>query len=210
MSLRWTLPILVALISGCASPVDGLWPPREGEASYRILVSVDSWHSVIGLWPKDDPRGAKMADIDEWGFVERDYYLDGDSGSSGTMRAMLVLSDGVVVRAREGEPWSERTYDPPARAWSFEISEEGHRRLREHLEAERLSEEPFRTGASTFFASTASYHALHHCHHFTARALREAGLPIWSAYSLFKWSLEAQLDRAAEMQSLQGSPEHGD
>lgn len=200
-SAPWLVLLTLTALNGCASPVEGLWPPADNEPRHRILVSIDRWHSEIGVWPEDDPRGERIADIEEWGFAEQAYYLKGEAGSSWEARAILVPSDGVVLRSRRGRPFSQRAPDPPAREWSFEIGAEGYRRLRAHLEAARSSDVALQEGPTTYFASRSSYHALHHCHHFTARALRAAGLPVWSSYSLFKWSLEMQLDRATGLQA---------
>ncbi len=195
----FSLPILSMAfgIFGCAQPVSGLWPPGVGDRTFRILVSVDSWHSVIGLWPESDRRGERMLDFEEWGYAEKGYYLEGDTGCSGTCRALFVPSTAVVQVTRAGRPWSERTPQPPGRSWSFELSERGYRCLREHLEKERIPEPIVaRTGPSEWYLAAADYHLFHHCHHWTARALRAAGLPVWSFYAPFRWSLEAQLDRA--------------
>jgi hypothetical protein len=188
--------LLIAWMGGCAQPVKGLWPPAAGEPSYHIVVSTDQWHSVIGLWPLDDPEGRSAAGLEEWSYAEKGYYLEGDSGCSGTLRALFVPSAGVLQESRLGRPWSERTPQPPARQWSFRLSERGYRALRSFLESEGASGSPIVEGESSWYAAAASYHLFHQCHHWTARALREAGLPFWSFYAFFKWSLEAQLDRA--------------
>ncbi len=189
--------LVSAWFGGCASPIEGLWPPEPGEKTHRIIVSVDSWHSVIGLWPEEDPEGKDMPLLEEWSYAERGYYLEGDTGSSGTMRALLVPSDGVVLVTRAGRPWNERTPQPPARTWSFELTEKGYQNLKRHLALERIPDTPYLVeGQVTWYLAARDYHAFHHCHHWTARALRTAGLPVWSSYSLFKWSFEAQLDRS--------------
>jgi hypothetical protein len=191
--------LVTAWFGGCASPVEGLWPPAPGDKTFRILVSVDSWHSVIGVWPEGDPGGHDLSLLEEWAYAEKGYYLEGDSGSSGTMRALFWPSTGVVQVTRAGRPWSERTPQPPARTWSFELTEQGYRNLRNHLAGERESARPHLVERdSEWYIADCSYHAFHHCHHWTARALRSAGLPVWAFYALFKWSLEAQLDRAME------------
>ncbi len=195
-----SLYLITAWFGGCAAPVAGLWPPPADAPAdaitHRIVVSVDSWHSVIGLFPLDDPGGVDMSRLEEWSYADRRYYLDGDTGCSGTMNAMFWPSDGIVQVARLGAPWSERTPQPPARLWSFELTVEGRQAIEAHLHAERSSTEPIRVGRSTWYPATHDYHAFHQCHHWTARALRSAGLPVWSFYAPFKWTLEAQLDRA--------------
>lgn len=46
---------LVLLTMGCASPVSGLWPPPTGAPARAIIVSVDTWHAVIGF-PREEAR----------------------------------------------------------------------------------------------------------------------------------------------------------
>ncbi len=200
-----TLPLVACALSawtaGCAGPIRELWPPAPGAETYRIVVSTDSWHSIIGIWPRADPRGDSMEGLEEWGYAEKGYYMEADTGSSGTMRALLVPSTGVLQLWRGGPLWSIRTPHPPAGQWVFELSERGHERLLQFVEGSKRSAVPLSSqwAESTWFEADRSYHAFHHCHHWTARALREAGLPIWPFYALFKWSLEAQLDRAVAM-----------
>lgn len=192
------------LHGGFARPVAGLWPPKPDEPTHRLVVSVDQWHSVIGVWPEvrasqkaGDP--ADYSELEEWSYSERAYYMDGDQGPRGVMRAMLVPSDAVVRATRAGKPWSLRAGAPPARLWSFRISEESRRRLMQHIKADRSSDRVVSTvRGSKWYEARRSYHGLHHCHHWTADVLRSAGLPMWTSHAQFKWSLERQLDRAAE------------
>jgi hypothetical protein len=192
--------LVAAACGGCASPVEGLWPPEPGAASHRITVSVDDWHSVIGIWPEGDSRGAEPSDLREWGYAERAYYHEGSMGSCGSLRAMLWPTEGVVVVHDEGRPMEEWSPDPPVRSWTFELTPEGHRALRAHLEGTLGSDTPFaEERGALWYEADRSYHAFHHCHHWTADALRAAGLPVTSFWAPFKWSLESQLDRAADM-----------
>ena len=185
------------LLGACASPVPGLWPPAEGEPSFRVQVSVDTWHSVIAIWPADDPAGADPGRMREWSYADRRYYLEGKTGCSGSCGAVLWPTDATVQVSEDPVPFYRRTPQPPARHWTFWLSSRGHRRLRVFLAAEKESKDVVSNLArSRWFVAKHDYYAFHHCHHWTARALREAGLPVWSFYSIFKWSFEAQLDRA--------------
>ena len=189
-----------AHLGGCASPVEGLWPPEPGAPSHRIVVSVDSWHSVIGIWPEGDARDTSPSGMREWAYAERGYYLEGSDGSSGSVRAMLWPSSGVIVVRADGQSLDEWSPDPPVRTWTFELTPEGHRALREYLESSRASAEPITEERGfLWYEADRSYHLFHHCHHWTAGALRAAGLPVTAFWAPFRWSLEAQLDRAEEM-----------
>ena len=101
--------------------------------------------------------------------------MEGDAGSSGTARAILVPSQGVVLVTRAGRPFAERTVQPPGRTWEFRIGDAGRQRMLAYLQAGRDEGEVLAvTGPTTWFPATASYHGFHHCHHFTAGALRAA------------------------------------
>ncbi len=193
--------LLSILFAGCAQPIRELWPPAPGAGSRVILVSIDRWHSMIALHHEQQGSSDRSRPWEEWGYAEQGYYLEGDSGCSGTMRALFIPSNAVVQIARTAVPWSERTPQPPARSWQFHLSESGYRRLVAFLEGSRESPEVIsRAFGCSWYRASDSYHAFHHCYHWTARALRSAGLPVWSFYSLFKGCLEAQLDRALEFQ----------
>ena len=110
---------LATFVNGCAQPIERLWPPPPGMATHQIVVSVDSWHSVIGVWPRSGPGSQEPGAIQEWSYAERGYYLEGDMGSSSTIRAIFWPSAGVVAVRDGGPPWSERTPQPPARQWRF-------------------------------------------------------------------------------------------
>jgi hypothetical protein len=185
---------VVVLAAGCAQPGAGLWPAEPGAATRRIVVSTDGWHSVIGL----NADRAPGEPVEEWGYARKSYYLEGDTGACGTLAALFVPGTGVVLQTKDPRTWAERTTQPPARSWEFELTDEGWTRLVAFIDAERASEEPVSHKAgATWYDANSSYWGFHHCHHWTASALREAGLPVWSSYALFKWSFEAQLDRAA-------------
>src|SRR5262245_58650358 len=106
------LYLVTAWSGGCAQPVRDLWPPAPGEKSHRIIVCTDTWHSMVGVWPADQADGAAFASLTEWGYAQKAYYLEGDSGCSGTLRALFIPSTSVVYVADAGKPWSERTPQP--------------------------------------------------------------------------------------------------
>lgn len=198
-----TALLVVALLpGGCAQPIRQLWPPPPGARSHVIQVSVDRWHSMIALHHEQTSPADESRQWEEWGYAEESYYLEGDSGSSGTMRALFVPSAAVVQVASTAVPWSERTPQPPARSWAFRLSENGYQRLLEFLAGSRASPVVISDALGySWYRASDSYHAFHHCYHWTARALRSAGLPVWSCYALFKGCLEAQLDRALGFQT---------
>ena len=179
-----------------------LWPPPAGAKTHTIRVSVDRWHSMIAVAHNDTSSARGDAQLwEEWGYAEKGYYLEGDTGCSGTLWALFVPSAGVVQVTHTRTAWSERTPQPPARSWTFRLSETGYERLCDFLEREKKSAEVISTaGGYSWYRADESYHVFHHCYHWTARALRAAGLPVWSFYAPLKSCLEAQLNRALTFQ----------
>lgn len=181
------------LAAGCAAARPELWPAGPGQPTRTILVSLDTWHAMIGF-PREDGR------IEEWGYAERGWYLEGRRGLSGALRAMLVPSAGVVEVTVAERVWAERTPQPPAELFRFELSEAGYDRLRRHLEATLGAREPVAVlDGSRFYPAREDYHVFHHCHHYAAAALREAGLPVSPGWALSRAALAMQLRRAARM-----------
>ena len=188
--------LLSCLLTSCASPVVGVWPPAPGARTHRVTVALDAWHSVVGVWPGTDPEGVSEHDHIEWGYADRDFYLTRNDGMSGCCGALFWPTEGVIRVARAGLSIYD-TRAEPARRWSFELSEEGYRRLIAFLKRERASGEIISdVGQSDWYSAEHSYQVFHHCNHWTTRALRTAGLPVWSFYSMFRWSFAMQMDRA--------------
>lgn len=186
-------------LGGCAAPVHGLWPPESNEDRFKVIVFADGLHSEIGIWSDDDPEGQELDRLVSWSYGEEKYYLERKRGVCGKLRATLLPTVGVVRVHRAGGRFRD-SQDLPEAIWTFCVSREGHNRLLAHVRAERASTAAVSTTEySDWYPAKRSYHALHNCHHWTARALRETGLPIWSSHALFRWSLERQLDRAEKM-----------
>ena len=198
--------VLSLHLGGCAAPVRGLWPAESDEERFKIIVFADALHSEIGIWPADDPEGRQPDDLVSWSYGEKKYYMEGKTGFGGKLRATLIPTEGVVRVHRAG--WRFRgSQHLPEKTWTFYVSRKGYDRLLAHVRAERASTAAVSTTEfSEWYAAKRSYHMLHNCHHWTARTLRKAGLPIWSSHALFRWSLERQLDRAERMM---GAPQGG-
>lgn len=197
MRSRLVLLFFLVLCQSCASPIADLWPPKPGTPSHRITVAMDAWHSVVGVWPADDRQGAAAGKAREWGFADRNFYLMRDDSLSGCCGALFWPTDAVIRVAPAGYGVIDRK-DAPPRRWTFRLSEEGYRRLVRFLEEEKADSTVIsRLAQSDWYAAKHNYQAFHHCNHWTTRVLRTAGLPVWTFYGMFKWSFEAQLDRAA-------------
>ena len=201
------LASILALAAGCASPIEGLWPPAPGEPSHRILVFSDHWHTSIGVWGQDDPEGRDPATYREWGYAHRGFYHDGETGSCAVCSAIFIPSAAVVLVRKDGEDMRTLSEHGPVLGWEFRLTPQGHRALLAHLEAEKAEPTPFDDlRGYDWYVATHSYHGLHHCHHWTIRALRAAGLPVWSIYATFRPWTRAQLDRAARIQEESRAP----
>lgn len=215
---------LSLLLSACASPVEGLWPPPQDSPARTIFVSLDTWHAMIAFPseptatgtqlsatgeeehrgasspPDHQPSTIRSSLFEEWGYAERAWYLEGKTGVSGVVRALFWPTGGVVEVGHYDRVWADRTPQPPAELFTLRLTEEGYRRLQQHLHATLLSEEPvaiFRQSA--FYSAVRSYHLLHTCHQYAAHALREAGLPITPFWAFNRTSLAWQLRRAARL-----------
>ena len=177
-------------------------PAFQALDSISIVVSLDAAHSMIAL-PAEAPMAYVSGDhgvagtghapgeprvYEEWGYAERAWFLEKRQGFTGVLRALFWPTEGVVEVGIHQSTWAERTQKPPVEAFRFEISRAGYLNLRSYLRATIASEEPVGVvGNSRFCVARSSYHLFHHCHHYTAKGLREAGLPIpiWGALNRY-------------------------
>ena len=178
--------------------------------SISIVVSLDAAHSMIAL-PVEAPvlnasgdHGIARTDgapgdprvYEEWGYAERAWFLEKRQGFTGVLRALLWPTEGVVEVGVNQSIWAERTQKPPVEAFRFQISKTGYLKLRSYLRATIASEEPVGiVGNSRFCVARSSYHLFHHCHHYTAKGLREAGLPISMSRALTRDGFARKLRR---------------
>ena len=175
-----------------------------------IIVSLDAAHSMIalpiessgshaggdyGVTGRNDARGEPRV-YEEWGYAERAWYLEKRQGVTGVFRALLWPTEGVVEVGMYESIWAERTQKPPVEAFRFQISKAGYLSLRSYLQSTIASEEPVGiVGNSRFCVARSPYHLFHHCHHYTAKGLREAGLPISMMGALTRGGFARQLRR---------------
>ena len=186
----------LAVLSGCAAPVTGPWPPAPGMAATTIHVSVDTWHAMIALPAEGRGGGA----FEEWGYAQRAWYIEGRQGALDAVRAMLSPGAGVVEVVLTDRLWAERTPQPPAEVFAFALAPVSYERLRAHLEATRAGPEPTEVlGSSRFYRARDDYHLFHTCHVWAARALLAAGLPLSPGTAITRAALTRQLERAARI-----------
>jgi len=194
------LPVLF-LLCGCAAPVQGLWPPPEGAPTHTIVVSLDTWHAMIAITLDERVTALDQKSVyEEWGYAEREWYLEGRQGITGALRALFRPSPGVVEIGLHEQVWAARTPQPPAETFVFRLSEAGHLRLRRHLLSTIGAPNPVLViDRVKFYPSKRPYHLFHQCHQYAAEALREAGLPLSAWWAFNRMSFALQLRRAARM-----------
>jgi hypothetical protein len=189
--------------------LNGTFPPHASN-SISIVVSLDAAHSMIalpieasmshaggdhGVTGRDDALGEPHV-YEEWGYAERAWYLEKRQGFVGVLRALFLPTEGVVEVGIHQSIWAERTQKPPVEAFRFQISKAGYLSLRSYLQSTIASEEPVGiVGNSRFCVARSPYHLFHHCHHYTAKGLREAGLPISMMGALTRDGFARQLRR---------------
>jgi hypothetical protein len=189
--------------------LNGTFAPHASH-SISIVVSLDAAHSMIalpieasmshaggdhGVIGRDDALGEPHV-YEEWGYAERAWYLEKRQGFIGVLRALFLPTGGVVEVGIHQSIWAERAQKPPVEAFKFEIRKAEYQRLRSYLRATIASEEPVGiVGNSRLCVARSSYHLFHHCHHYSAKGLREAGLPISLMGALTRGGFARQLRR---------------
>lgn len=160
-----------------------------------IEASVSHADNGNDVTAKDGTR-TEPSVYEEWGYAERAWFLEKRQGITGVFRALLWPTEGVVEVGIYESIWAERTQKPPVEAFKFQISKAGYLSLRSYLQSTIASEEPVGiVGNSRFCTARSSYHLFHHCHHYTAKGLREAGLPISMMGALTRDGFARQLRR---------------
>jgi hypothetical protein len=183
--------------AACTSSHHDLSSLPKNLSPQSVIVSLDTWHAMMAF-PVHSGNASQNGEqeYEEWGYAERAWYVEGKTGLSGVFRALLWPTDGVVEVGRHSAIWAERTPQPPAEVFVFQLEPEQYRQLRLFLESTRLSRTPLANfGGSGFYPSVRSYHVFHTCHQYAAHALQAAGLPLTPALALNRTILGWQLRR---------------
>lgn len=204
---RWALLALILAASGCTFAAPHLWPPAPTEQVYPIYVSLDTWHGMIAysleVLSETQPApaaGQRLAAFEEWGYAELAWYVEERRGVAGVLRALFWPTAGTVEIGRYDRVWAFRTPQPPADLFVFHLGRESFLRLHRHLRSTIAEQEALaRRNGSSFYLSSQSYHLFHHCHHYVARALQEAGLPVSPFWAVTRATLAWQLKRATRL-----------
>lgn len=169
------LALVVALVAagaGCrVDPVAGLWPPAPGEERVVVGVVREGRHTRIVEPVSESPDARTRV----WDYAARSWMLDGETGPLGVLRLALRPEAGVGLEVFGG-PFSERfPRDLYPDQWRVALGRRGYEAMLAHLEAQ--AGEPIE-GHPGWRRARRDYGVFHHCHHFTAAALRAAGLPL--------------------------------
>jgi len=184
-------PILLALGACAASEPNPMTPMDDGPRVSVYLVAHDK-HSGIavrradippGLWP--EIRDFPQADYLEAGWGEREYYFGRDQGFTGTMRAAFGSNNPSVLHVA-GVRGSLAKSFPAREIIEVKLSPDGFERLVRYIHDafDRKSAAvvaplgPGLYGDSRFYPGWESFSLMRTCNVWTARGLRDAGLPI--------------------------------
>jgi uncharacterized protein (TIGR02117 family) len=211
---RWSLRpavLVLALVlgAGCGGPVAGLYPPRAGEPAISVWIVAHGWHAGIAVRASDVPATLwperahfPRAEYVEVGWGDRDYWQATDPGLRLGFNA-LFLPTPSVVRVIPTDDLAAAFAG--SEIVEIRLSRAGFERLL------RFVDDTFaRTGAasatplgpapwphSRFYPAHGSYHLFRTSNTWTARALREAGLPITPAFALTSGGVMRQARRHA-------------
>lgn len=208
--MRALLIVLGCCLAGCATaPLHG--PIPNGNAALYVVGR--GWHTDVGL-PVDEVTGPLATLEDDFpgvrymvfGFGERQYYMSRNGGSGEMLGALFPSESAILMTALRAPPdvafadYHVVTLHVPQSSidrivvdlWaSLEKDAAGH--------AVRLADGPY--AGSVFYASGETYDAFNTCNTWTARVLRDGGVPVDPRGVLFASEVMRQVSRIAAMQA---------
>jgi len=208
-SISGLTALMLALLVACASPPEGLFPPRPNEPFKTIYLVSHGWHAGIvvrrtdippDIWPQhnDFPEAEYL----EVGWGDKDYYMTPQPHLGITLKAGLLPSASVLHVV--GFRGAVTHFFPHSEVIRIDLSEAGFERLCAYLASSYAENEaghsqplgPSLYGDGQFYLSRETYHAFNTCNVWSARALRAAGCPISPAFTL---TVDTLLARAAQL-----------
>lgn len=164
--------------------------------SETVIVTLDTWHAMLAFPVQSHQNSPNDEQVyEEWGYAEREWYVEGEQGISGTFRALFWPTEGVVEVGHHPTIWADRTPNPPADVYVFQLTPEQMRVLRKFLVSSIDSSTPVAdSGGFTFYPAVQPYHLFHTCHQYAARALEAAGLSLTPSLAFHSSILGWQLD----------------
>jgi uncharacterized protein (TIGR02117 family) len=214
---RRRIGVFVGLIAG--SLCGCTWTPRPTQmpvaGDAMIYVVGRGWHTDIGL-PVDAVHGPLAGLEGEFpgvrfmvfGFGERNYLLRRTAGSGEMLTALFPSKSAILVTALEAPP-TEAFADE--QVVTLRLTQAGVDRVAELIwqalektadgSALRLADGPY--PGSLFYASSETYDAFHTCNTWTARLLRDSGVPVDPRGVLFVGQVMRQVAAIAAVQARQ-------
>ncbi len=201
----------LAVVAGCAGPIQGLYPPRLGEPAASVYVLSHGWHTGIavrradvpvGLWPEHrDFEGSEFVEV---GWGDRDFYQAPKATSGLALRAALWSRASVLHVVGFSRP--VRPAFPESDVVEIRLSTRGLEQLALFIQDAYARDAagraiPLGSGhwpLSRFYLAREPYYLWRTCNTWTARALRAAGLPITPLYAITAVNVMYQVRRSGE------------
>lgn len=201
----------LALVAGCAGPIQSLYPPRPGEPAVSVYVLSHGWHTGIavrradvpaGLWPEQrDFDGSEFIEV---GWGDRDFY-QAPEGTSGLALRAAVWSRASVLHV-VGFSGAVRRAFPASDVVELGVSARGLERLSAFIEdayardaaGRAMPLGPGQAPVSRFYLAREPYYLWRTCNTWTARALRAAGVPITPLYAITAGNVMYQVRQSGE------------
>ena len=185
------LGLLLALVAGCAGPVQGLYPPGAGEPIRPIYVINHGWHTGIavrradipeGVWPQH--RDLRASEYVEVGWGNRDFYLAPEGTVWLALKAAVWPAPGVLHVVGFDGP-VERFFGGREIVQVL-VSDRGFHQLAVGIQDAYAKDDagtpivvgPGQYANSRFYVAREKYYLLKTCNTWTVTALRAAGLPV--------------------------------
>ena len=219
---KWSSSLLVItlLLSACAGPIKGLYPPEEGSEVKRIYVVRQNWHTGIAIKREDIssaiwPQIRDFPDVEylevSWG--DEDYYPAPDPTLGMLLKAALLPTGSVLHVGGFNGP--VETYFPESDIVKIELSEAGFERLSRFISQTYVSADAAGTGRVTkglypnsrFYPAQGTFHIFRTCNTWVAQALRAAGCPVTPFYAITAGNLIYQASRFGRVVRRGGQPE---
>ena len=189
---RVLLSLVLLALAACTTSEPNPSARKDGGAGISVYLVAHDKHSGIavrrsdipaGLWP--EIRDFPQADYIEVGWGEREYYFGRDQGFTGAMRAACGSNNPSVLHVA-GVRGSLAKSFPASEIIEVTLPRDGFERLMRYIHDayDRKGTPvvaplgPGLYGDSRFYPGWETFSLMRTCNVWTARGLRDAGLPI--------------------------------
>jgi uncharacterized protein (TIGR02117 family) len=195
---------LLCVAGGCASADPSLYPRRQGQRPADLIMLDNHWHTALIFEFADLPESLrnKLPAFAQNRYVAIGWgdgdFFRADAVTSGMVPRAMFYSRGSVllVIGIDGEP--EQAFEddihriPASRDGLLRAIAHVNRTFRRDPDGRLVDGGPGPEGAQ-FYVANGRYAWNHTCNHWTAAALREAGLPVTPVYAATAGNLAFQL-----------------